>query len=221
MRTKIKAVPHHLRQTLRSLATQAAIPKTTLIRHMKASTRLKARSNHVYSMLTDANKRARLAPGGAVTIEPQSVSGDIYCEKMLNEVVLAIQAKFPSATLANGVKIQQDNASPHRCVTTELLEANGAKRKAPGKREPCTYEYKYAVVESYDATHENNRKAIVNTRPKGCGTTLTAADEELVKNWVLELRGDGTPVTRLVVHLKPLEVTIDGGIEFGFTASPT
>ncbi|KAF0706049.1 hypothetical protein AaE_014278, partial [Aphanomyces astaci] len=28
------------------------------------------------------------------------------------------------STLAKGVKIQQDNASPHRCVTTELLHAN-------------------------------------------------------------------------------------------------
>ncbi|OQR85793.1 hypothetical protein ACHHYP_20544 [Achlya hypogyna] len=68
---KIKAVPHHLRQPLRSLASQAAIPKTALIWHMKASTRLKARSSYVRPMLTDANKRARLASASSF-VRPSS-----------------------------------------------------------------------------------------------------------------------------------------------------
>jgi hypothetical protein len=65
-------------------------------------------------------------PRGAVAIEPLAVNGEVYVDKLLNEVVPAIHAKFPSAALAKGVKIQQDNASPHRCVTIELLMANGA-----------------------------------------------------------------------------------------------
>jgi len=225
--TAIKAVAHHDRQTTRSLAAKAGIPKTSILRHMKATPRLKARTSTVSPLLTDANKAARLAfaasfvrpvddgtcrfvnmhdyvhvdekwffltkikrryyvyddeevavrackskshitkvmflaavarprndhrarkifdgkigvwpfvekvvaqrtsrnrPRGAVTLSPMSVNADVYSDMMLNEVVPAIQAKFPAACLSKGVKIQQDNASPHRCVTTALLQANG------------------------------------------------------------------------------------------------
>jgi hypothetical protein len=64
-------------------------------------------------------------------------------------------------------------------------------------------------------------KTYRNYRPKGTGTTLSSDAEEMVKSWVLELRADGVPVTRLMVHLKALEVALDEGISFGFAASPT
>ncbi|OQR82259.1 hypothetical protein ACHHYP_20806 [Achlya hypogyna] len=133
---KIKAVPHHLRQPLRS----DRQPEERAYPAHEASTRLKARSSHVRPMLTDTNKRARLAFASSfvrplsdgtntfvnmhdyvhvdekwfyltkvkrryyVYDDEESVDGDVYCEKMLNEVVPAIQAKFPLVTLANGVK---------------------------------------------------------------------------------------------------------------------
>ncbi|ETV76878.1 hypothetical protein H257_09316 [Aphanomyces astaci] len=52
----IRSVPHHQRQTLRSVAAHSGIPKTSIVRHMKAVTRLKARSSYVKPYLTEANQ---------------------------------------------------------------------------------------------------------------------------------------------------------------------
>ncbi|ETV64400.1 hypothetical protein H257_18697 [Aphanomyces astaci] len=56
----IKSVPHFTRQTLRSLAYQSKIPKTTIIRHMSETKRLKAGSSYVKPLLTQDNTKARL-----------------------------------------------------------------------------------------------------------------------------------------------------------------
>ncbi|ETV72007.1 hypothetical protein H257_12814 [Aphanomyces astaci] len=42
----VKAVPFHGRQTLRSLAAQSGVPKTTLVRHMAEEGRLKSKSSY-------------------------------------------------------------------------------------------------------------------------------------------------------------------------------
>ncbi|RHY64649.1 hypothetical protein DYB34_010214, partial [Aphanomyces astaci] len=56
----IKSVPHFTRQTLRSMAYQSKIPKTTIIRHMSETKRLMARSSYVKPLLTQDNTKARL-----------------------------------------------------------------------------------------------------------------------------------------------------------------
>ncbi|ETV82807.1 hypothetical protein H257_04588 [Aphanomyces astaci] len=56
----IRAVPHHSRQTLRSLAAACAIPKTAIVRHLKAVARFKACSSYVKPFLTDDNSRTRM-----------------------------------------------------------------------------------------------------------------------------------------------------------------
>ncbi|ETV89236.1 hypothetical protein H257_00592 [Aphanomyces astaci] len=56
----IRQVPHHDRQTLRSLAKKSGIAKTTIVRHMKDNPRLKARSSYVKPFLTPTNIEARL-----------------------------------------------------------------------------------------------------------------------------------------------------------------
>ncbi|OQR89047.1 hypothetical protein ACHHYP_06502 [Achlya hypogyna] len=59
--TAIKAVPHDARQTLRSLAAAVGISKSTILRHMQTTPRLKGRTSTVSPLLTDANMAARLA----------------------------------------------------------------------------------------------------------------------------------------------------------------
>ncbi|KAF0690746.1 Aste57867_17883 [Aphanomyces stellatus] len=56
----IKAVPLDDRQTLRCLEVHSGIKKTAIIRHMKEKKKLKAKSNYVKPLLTQANKMARL-----------------------------------------------------------------------------------------------------------------------------------------------------------------
>ncbi|ETV82022.1 hypothetical protein H257_05547 [Aphanomyces astaci] len=46
-------------------------------------------------------------------------------EMVLNYVVPAIKSKFPRSTLRSGVIIQHDIASPHKCLTTSMLESSG------------------------------------------------------------------------------------------------
>ncbi|KAF0703262.1 hypothetical protein AaE_015466 [Aphanomyces astaci] len=53
---------------------------------------------------------------------PQSVDAKVYLNMVLNNVVPAIKSKFPPQS---GVIIQQDNASPHKCVTTSVLNSRG------------------------------------------------------------------------------------------------
>ncbi|ETV84157.1 hypothetical protein H257_03443 [Aphanomyces astaci] len=45
---------------------------------------------------------------------PQNVNGGVYKDFMLQKVVPAVLARFPVGDLRRGVRIQQDNASPHR-----------------------------------------------------------------------------------------------------------
>ncbi|KAH9104587.1 hypothetical protein AeMF1_019365 [Aphanomyces euteiches] len=80
----IKAVSHLNRQTLRTLAVKASIPKTTILRHMKQNPRLKARSNYVKPMLTEDNKLERLK--FAMSFLRPSSSGSHFFDNMYNYV---------------------------------------------------------------------------------------------------------------------------------------
>ncbi|KAH9181320.1 hypothetical protein AeNC1_016704, partial [Aphanomyces euteiches] len=159
----IKAVSHLNRQTLRTLAVKASIPKTTILRHMKQNSRLKARSNYVKPMLTEDNKLERLKfamsfhrpsssgshffdnmysyvhvrklgvwpfvervpakrtsknrPKETIETVPQSVNASVYQKTIMEKVIPAIRQKFPQN--AQEIILQQDNAGPHRPLTTE------------------------------------------------------------------------------------------------------
>ncbi|RQM27063.1 hypothetical protein B5M09_010885 [Aphanomyces astaci] len=56
----IKAVPHEGRKTLLSTAAKSGIPKSTILRHIKKSTGLKAGSSQVKPLVTDYPKAARI-----------------------------------------------------------------------------------------------------------------------------------------------------------------
>ena len=45
-------------------------------------------------------------------------------ERMIKSVVPAILAKMPKARLRRGINLQQDNAGPHRAMTSELIKAS-------------------------------------------------------------------------------------------------
>ncbi|KAH9136029.1 hypothetical protein AeRB84_018691, partial [Aphanomyces euteiches] len=80
----IKAVTQEDRQTLRTLAAQCKIPKSTIMRHMKEESRLKARSSHITPLLTDANKMKRLR--FALDFLRPGLHGTHFFENMYNRV---------------------------------------------------------------------------------------------------------------------------------------
>ncbi|KAH9113888.1 hypothetical protein AeMF1_011989, partial [Aphanomyces euteiches] len=70
-----------------------------------------------------ALRSSKNRPKGTIVTVPRSVDSDAYREMVLKNVVPAIQAKMPRDVAK--VKVQQDNASPHKCISTTELEENG------------------------------------------------------------------------------------------------
>ncbi|KAF0709336.1 hypothetical protein AaE_012907 [Aphanomyces astaci] len=63
---------------------------------------------------------------GTLVTVPLSVNAEVYYDTVVTKVIPAIKSKFPSSTTSSGkVIIQQDNASPHKCVTTRKLDDRG------------------------------------------------------------------------------------------------
>ncbi|ETV72327.1 hypothetical protein H257_12488 [Aphanomyces astaci] len=75
---------------------------------------------HTLAKRTSKN-RAR----GAPVITPQTVDSGVYQAAILDKATPAIKAKFPRTSQSSEIYIQQDNASPHRCVTTALMLSMG------------------------------------------------------------------------------------------------
>ncbi|KAF0710796.1 hypothetical protein AaE_012376 [Aphanomyces astaci] len=80
-----------------------------------------------FVQVSPALRGSKNRPKGTLVTVPQAVDSTVYFDAVLNKVVPAITAKFPGGVRRGNVFIQQGNASPHRCVTTELLQAKGVR----------------------------------------------------------------------------------------------
>ncbi|KAF0692795.1 Aste57867_16157 [Aphanomyces stellatus] len=77
---------------------------------------------------TVAKRTSKNRPKGAVVTSPQTVTAEVYQDVIVNKVIPAIKEKMPSSRRRNQIWIQQDNAGPHRQLTTDvlrLLDING------------------------------------------------------------------------------------------------
>ncbi|KAF0707394.1 hypothetical protein AaE_013625, partial [Aphanomyces astaci] len=72
-----------------------------------------------------AQRGSKHRPKGTIITVPQNVNSDIYRETILHKVVPAIKSKFPLPDQNKIIYLQQDNASPHNCVTSQLLLQHG------------------------------------------------------------------------------------------------
>ncbi|KAF0685352.1 Aste57867_22736 [Aphanomyces stellatus] len=72
-----------------------------------------------------AARNSKNRPRGTLITTPVNVDAKVYADCVFNNVVPAIKDMFPRACLQRGVLIQQDNASPHRVVSSAMLGANG------------------------------------------------------------------------------------------------
>ncbi|KAH9155440.1 hypothetical protein AeRB84_002581 [Aphanomyces euteiches] len=72
-----------------------------------------------------AQRSSKNRPKGTIVVAPLSVDALVYKAIILEKVAPAILAKFPRSYKDKKEFIQQDNASPHRCITTELLRSSG------------------------------------------------------------------------------------------------
>ncbi|KAF0731421.1 hypothetical protein Ae201684P_007029 [Aphanomyces euteiches] len=61
---------------------------------------------------------------GVVELKEQPVNILTYTEKIMTQVIPAIQAKAPQSAIKNGIWIQ-DNASPHNGINTSRLVSSG------------------------------------------------------------------------------------------------
>ncbi|KAF0726999.1 hypothetical protein Ae201684P_015801 [Aphanomyces euteiches] len=75
--------------------------------------------------LVPAKQSSKDRPKGSIVVVPKNVDSLTYQSVILEKVIPAIKEKFPRAGQAQCVTFQQDNASPHKCLTTEFLAANG------------------------------------------------------------------------------------------------
>ncbi|KAF0717195.1 Aste57867_2445 [Aphanomyces stellatus] len=72
-----------------------------------------------------AQRTSKKSPKGTIVTTPQSVDADVYKNVIINNVIPAIQDRFPKGGCPGGVFVQQDNASPHKAMTTDLLRGHG------------------------------------------------------------------------------------------------
>eukprot|EP00903_Cladosiphon_okamuranus_P009723 g9245.t1 len=71
-----------------------------------------------------AVRRSRNRPAGALVTKCVEVTKETYKEKLINDVIPAIKAKWPAATRRGPIFLQQDNAKPHLITNdAEVLEA--------------------------------------------------------------------------------------------------
>ncbi|KAF0705499.1 hypothetical protein AaE_014485 [Aphanomyces astaci] len=68
-----------------------------------------------------AKRGSKNRPKGTIVTVPQTVTADVYRDMILKNVVPAIKSKFPLGDQSKIIYLQQDNASPHNCVTSQLL----------------------------------------------------------------------------------------------------
>ncbi|ETV70465.1 hypothetical protein H257_14125 [Aphanomyces astaci] len=80
-----------------------------------------------FVQVSPALRGSKNRPKGTLVTVPQAVDSTVYFDAVLNKDVHAIMAKFPGSVRHGNVFLQQDNASPHHCVTTELLQAKGVR----------------------------------------------------------------------------------------------
>ncbi|ETV76980.1 hypothetical protein H257_09386 [Aphanomyces astaci] len=75
-----------------------------------------------FVQVSPALRGSKNRPKGTLVTVPQAVGSTVYFDAVLNKVVPANMAKFPGVLRHGAVFLQQDNANPHRCVMTELLQ---------------------------------------------------------------------------------------------------
>ncbi|KAF0775532.1 hypothetical protein AaE_000768 [Aphanomyces astaci] len=72
-----------------------------------------------------AQRLSRNRPKGTPIVVPQNVTSDVYRSMIFDNVIPAIKAKMPRQDQNKTIYLQQDNASPHNSVTTQLLLQSG------------------------------------------------------------------------------------------------
>jgi hypothetical protein len=68
-----------------------------------------------------AKRTSKRRPRGTVETKPQNVDAAAYRRMVLDHVIPAVLMKTPADRLRRGVYLQQDNAGPHRSITSEVV----------------------------------------------------------------------------------------------------
>ena len=85
---------------------------------------MSAQKTRTPAELKQVTKRSsKNRPRGTVETKPRNVDAAAYRSMVVGNVILAIMQKVPKARLCAGVFLQQDNAGPHRSVTTGSINS--------------------------------------------------------------------------------------------------
>ncbi|KAF0706140.1 hypothetical protein AaE_014255 [Aphanomyces astaci] len=161
----IKAVSHNGRQTLRDMAAQSGIPKTTIVRHMKVNPKLKAMSSYSKPMLTDDNKVQRMKH--ALSFIPTLSKGTIFGN--MNNFVHVDEKWFFLTTVKKRYYLYEDEVLPTRFLKskrfiTKVMFLAAVARPCYDHHKKCHFDGKIGVwpfVKPVEAKRNSKN------RPKG------------------------------------------------------
>ncbi|ETV85623.1 hypothetical protein H257_02242 [Aphanomyces astaci] len=120
--------------------------------------------------VSPAARASKNRPKGTLHTVPLAVDAKVYSDAIMDKVVPSIQLKFPGDWRRRQVLIQQDNASPHRRVTSEFLQQQGIRKAF------VDYVKDYAVSENKHVrvkSRGGNNRTVVCTVPL-CPFLVTA-----------------------------------------------
>ncbi|ETV82665.1 hypothetical protein H257_05235 [Aphanomyces astaci] len=145
-----------------------------------------------------AVRSSKNRPKGTLELTTQSVNADVYQDMVMNEVVPAIQVKMPRGVV---VKLQQDNASPHRCVMTELIARHGVDSIEVANQPPNSPDFNVLDLGFFNSIQSLQQQKVARSIGE-----LIAAVEEAFYELPVTILGK-TFITLQKLWMKPKVVT--------------
>ncbi|KAF0701538.1 Aste57867_8012 [Aphanomyces stellatus] len=129
-----------------------------------------------------AQRTSKNQKKGTVETKPRNVDARVYFDMMLNNVVPAVQAKFPARDFQRGVLLQQDNASPHKIVSLDALKDNGIERIGVSNQPPNSPDFNVLDLGYFNSIQSLQHQKSTKTREELIGAVQSAFDELPISN---------------------------------------
>ncbi|ETV64949.1 hypothetical protein H257_18245 [Aphanomyces astaci] len=131
-----------------------------------------------------AVRSSKNRPKGTLELTFQSVNADVYQDMVMDEVVPAIQVKMPRGVV---VKLQQDNASPHRCMTTELIARHGVDSIEVANQPPNSPDFNVLDLGFFNSIQSLQQQKVA----RSIGELIAAVEEaKYLQSWHFPSQND-------------------------------
>ncbi|KAH9132626.1 hypothetical protein LEN26_007348 [Aphanomyces euteiches] len=112
-------------------------------------------------MLVAAKRNCKNRAKGTIEMMPENVDSVNYIRMILENVVPAIRAKIPPHYGRNTILLQQDNAGPHRPLTTNLLRSHGVSNIEVTNQPPNSPDYNVLDLGYFNSIQSLQQKSAV------------------------------------------------------------